>query len=107
MKSIIYFILAILSLLFLASIGYAGLTLYVDAPSIDVVNDIGGMYVGLSAAGGLNFWNAIPLLIISLFAFFNFFDKNIKILFFIILILVIALDVIVLFFPDILLKIGA
>ena len=105
MKSIMNFIVALAGLLFLAAIGYVGLVLYAGLPEVEFVSNIGGLYVGLSAAGGLNFWNALPLLLIALFSFFNFFGRSIKILFFIILVLVIVLDVLVLFFPDVIVDI--
>ena len=105
MKNIMYFILAIASLLFLGCIGYSGLVVYAGLPEVELISNIGGMYVLASAAGDFNFWTAIPVLIVALFAFFNLFDRNIKILFFVILILVIVLDVLVLFFPDVIVQI--
>ena len=99
------FILALASLLFLACIGYCGLVAYAGLPEVELITNIGGAYVVAGAAGGIDFYSAIPLLLVTLFAFCNFFGRSIKILFFIILILVIVLDVVVLFFPDVLVDI--
>lgn len=100
MKKIIYFILALLSLACIACVGYVGLAdAFSSLPTIEIVSYI-GMPLALGAT--LSFWGAIPLIVLAAFAFVNFFDRNIKLLFFIITILVIALDIIVLYFPSLL-----
>ena len=101
MKNFVYFFLAFASMLFLACIGYTGLSAAGFLPELAIINTIAGIFAGTGHLTDVSLFSFIPLVIIALFAFINFFGKNLKILFFIITILLIALDVIVLFFPTI------
>ncbi|MBR4408020.1 MAG: hypothetical protein IKT27_06865 [Clostridia bacterium] len=105
MKNVMYFILSLASLLVLACVGYVGLSNFIELPAVEIITNIGAPYVLSSTLGTLDFWTCLPLLIMTLFAFFNFFGRNLKIILFIVLILVIALDVVVLFFPDVIVQI--
>lgn len=103
MKQVLYFVLSIVALLVLMCIGYSGLShiLVETLPTVGIIDSVAAPFYFGWPTLSWSFWSYIPLLILTLFCLVNFGGKGIKILFFVILILVIVLDVLVLFFPDV------
>jgi len=95
MKKVIYFILGIASLVYLLGFAYAILQANVGfLPQIDFLNSFATITFGFSIAEIIT---ELPILITSVFAFFYFLSRDIKILFFIFTVIALAVIALKLF----------